>query len=68
MGRNVISLLVGLFILMLFDLMVVGCCETYYRFDGERYYKQVECPWGKNVKCDSATRLPDPATWTDGCR
>lgn len=47
---------------------VAGCCRSYYRYDGERYYKKVECPWGERVECDSATRLPDPATWTEGCR
>jgi hypothetical protein len=47
---------------------LTGCCSAYYRYDGERYYKAVECPWGKSVECDSATRLPDPATWTEGCR
>lgn len=62
------ALVIGLFVLLLFDMLVVGCCRSYYRYDGKRYYKAVECPWGKSVECDSATRLPDPATWTEGCR
>ncbi len=45
-----------------------GCCTTYYRRDGQRYYRMDSCPWGDEVVCDSATRLPDPATWTEGCR
>jgi hypothetical protein len=45
-----------------------SCCTAVYRYDGARYYKAVECPWGTTVECDSVTRLPDPATWTDGCR
>ena len=47
---------------------LVGCCTAAYRFDGARYYKVSQCPWGERVVCDSATRLPDPATWTTGCR
>ena len=48
--------------------LLSGCCTAVYRYDGQRYYKQVDCPWGATVECDSATRLPDPATWTGGCR
>ena len=47
---------------------LVGCCSAHYRFDGSRYYRADQCPWGERVVCDSATRLPDPATWTTGCR
>ena len=47
---------------------LAGCCSTHYRYDGARYYRVDECPWGERVVCDSATRLPDPATWTTGCR
>jgi hypothetical protein len=61
-------LLAATFVAILLDLVVVGCCSTFYRYDGKRYYKKVECPWGGHVECDSATRLPDPATWTGGCR
>ena len=34
-------------------------CQTYYRFDGARYYRVDECP-GKapRVVCDSPTKLP----------
>lgn len=49
-------------------LSMQGCCTTHYRYDGSRYYRADECPWGGRVVCDSATRLPDPATWTEGCR
>jgi hypothetical protein len=48
--------------------LLSGCCTAVYRYDGQRYYKQIDCPWGATVECDSATRLPDPATWTGGCR
>lgn len=49
-------------------VVATACCSAHYRrFDG-RYYKAIECPWGDHVECDSATRLPDPATWTEGCR
>lgn len=45
-----------------------ACCSVRYRYDGQRYYRADVCPWGERVVCDSATRLPDPATWTEGCR
>ncbi len=48
--------------------VVVGCCTVAYRYDGERYYRVDRCLTGEKVVCDSATRLPDPATWTEGCR
>lgn len=47
---------------------MTSCCTTHYRYDGTRYYRADVCPWGDRVVCDSATRLPDPATWTEGCR
>ena len=49
-------------------LALAGCCTTHYRYDGARYYRADVCPWGERVVCDSATRLPDPATRTEGCR
>ena len=49
-------------------LLLAGCCATHYRYDGARYYRADVCPWGEEVVCDSATRLPDPVTWTEGCR
>ena len=34
-------------------------CQTFYRYDGARYYRVDECP-GKapRVVCDSPTKLP----------
>lgn len=55
-------------------LALAACCRSYYRDDGRagerRYYRVDVCTWplGERVVCDSATRLPDPATWTEGCR
>jgi len=49
-------------------LVALGCCRIEYRYDGARYYRADVCPWGQRVVCDSATRLPDPATMTGGCR
>lgn len=49
-------------------LALAGCCTVAYRYDGARYYRVDRCPWGESVACDSATRLPDPVTWTEGCR
>lgn len=49
-------------------VLCCGCCTYYYGYDGHRYYKARECPWGVSVECDSATRLPNPVTWTEGCR
>lgn len=55
-------------------LLLTGCgavCVTHYRDDGDqtpghhRYYAVQVC---EKVLCDSATRLPDPATKTGGCR
>lgn len=49
-----------------------ACCTSHYRDDGRvgerRYYRIDRCFGGERVVCDSATRLPDPATWTEGCR
>ncbi len=51
---------------------LAACCTVAYRDDGRvgqrRYYRAKICPWGATVTCDSATRLPDPVTWTEGCR
>lgn len=57
-------------------LLLTSCsapvvCKTHYRDDGvvtpghRRYYAVQVC---ERVLCDSATRLPDPATQTGGCR
>jgi len=62
--RNVAAAIASVILLS----YLVGCCSTHHRFDGARYYRVDKCPWGERVVCDSATRLPDPATWTTGCR
>ena len=48
--------------------LLAGCCTVHYRYDGARYYRTDVCPWGERVVCDSATRLPDSVTQTEGCR
>lgn len=60
---------------LLFAVLLTGCspavCSMHYRDDGittpghNRYYKVEVC---EKVLCDSATRLPDPATKTGGCQ
>jgi hypothetical protein len=53
------------------DACTPMACRVHYRDDGiatpghRRYYAVQVC---EKVLCDSATRLPDPATMTGGCR
>lgn len=61
----IVAIMFGALLLL---ALLAGCCTVAYRHDGQRYYRQDSCPWGERVVCDSATRLPDPATWTEGCR
>lgn len=62
-------------ILLLGLALLAACsapCRVRYLYDGSGdrpYYKLRECPGRLPVvECDSATRLPDPATWVQGCR
>lgn len=57
-------------------LALPGCSPVacFNRDDGNtapgahRYYRACVVDGHLKVKCDSATELPDPATWENGCR